>query len=689
MLKNYFKVALRNILKYKFFSVINILGMTIGIVSCLLIVLYVTDELSYDRFHADAGRIYQIGLHGRLAGQDIRTANTPPPMAAAFVAEIPEIEDALRIDTRGEVTVRYGDKIFTEKKTMFVDSNFFDFFSFRLLQGDAKTCLREPNTIVVSEDLAVKYFGKEPALGKLLVMGNENTSYKVTGVAENVPSNSHVKFDALFSAASAQHLKNTVWLNNYLYTYIKLREHTQIETVNTKYLALIDKYVGPELEGYMGITIKQMYEQGGKFGYFSTPLTDIHLHSTANDDIEPGGNVMYVYFFIGIGIFIVVIACINFMNLSTARSAGRAKEVGLRKTLGSLRAQLIGQFLAESVIYSLVAVVLALLVSYLLVPSFNILSGKELTLQVYTEPWFITGLVVLVVFVGMVAGSYPAFYLTSFNPVEVLKGKVRSGMKSKGVRSFLVVFQFALSIFLIIFTVVVYQQITFMQEKNLGIDRNNVLVLNGLWRLDKNKEPFRNALAQQTGITKLSYTNNRFPGVNNTTLFKAAGNEQDHLMGLYYADYEHQDVMRFEMKEGRYFSRDFPSDSMAIIINEAAAKEFGYTQNPIGQEILYKDEGETFDRLKVIGVVKDFNFESFKSQVRPLSIRLSKNSNNLMVRYEGSAAALISRVEGIWKQYAPNEPFEYTFLSRTSTACSARSNVWPSCSAYSPASPSL
>jgi putative ABC transport system permease protein len=321
---------------------------------------------------------------------------------------------------------------------------------------------------------------------------------------------------------------------------------------------------------------------------------------------------------------------------------------------------MIGQFLAESMMYSLVAVVIALSACYLLLPSFNLLAGKQLSLEVLRSPQFVIAIAAVIIFVGFVAGSYPAFYLTSFNAVEVLKGKVRAGMKSKGVRSFLVVFQFALSIFLIIFTLVVYQQIQFMQEKNLGLDKNNILVLQNTGRLASNKDAFRNSLENQAGVVSLSYTNNTFPGVNNTTVFRAAGSEQDHIMGLYYADYLHMDVMKMELKEGRYFSKDFPSDSTAIVLNEAAVKEFGYA-NPVGEEIFFAPTQET---LKVIGVVKNFNFESYKNQVRPLSIRLAKSSNNLLVRYEGNAQSLIASVEKLWKQNASNEPFEYTFLDQ-------------------------
>ena len=663
MFRNYVTVAFRNIAKHKFFSAINILGMTIGITACLLIVLWVSDELSYDRFHVDHERIYQVGLHGKIAGQDIRTANTCIPMAPALVTEIPEVEDATRIiPFFGQPAVKFDDKVFAEERVLFADSNFFDFFSFRLLEGDEKTALQEPYSVVLTKKTSEKLFGAASPLGKIITINGNDRSYKVTGLVEEAPSNSHFHFNMLISSESHDQVKNGVWLNNFMFTYLKVRENSSVQAVNAKFPYLVEKYIGPEIERFMGVTIKKMKEQGDDYGYYTTKLSDIHLYSTSQGDIEPGGNITHIYFFGGIGIFILIIACINFMNLSTARSAGRAKEVGLRKTLGSLRNQMIGQFLAESMLYSFFAVALALVACFLLLPSFNLLSGKQLGMEVLSNPVFITSIVALVVLVGLIAGSYPAFYLTSFNVVEVLKGKVKAGMKSKGVRSSLVVLQFFISIFLIIFTVVVYEQIQFMHEKNLGLDKQNVMVLPNMWRLKENKEAFRNGLSARTGIEKLSFTNNNFPGVNNTTVFRAAASEQDHIMGVYYADYDHMDVLKLEMGTGRYFSRDFPSDSSAIILNEAAAKEFGF-ENPIGEEILFNDDNRK-ERLKVIGVIKNFNFESFKSQVRPLSIRLSQNANNLLVRYSGDPQKLITDTEKLWKQYAANEPFEYTFLDQ-------------------------
>ena len=565
--------------------------MTIGLAACFLIILYVADELSYDRFHSNGDRIYQVGLRAIIAGQDIRVANTCPPMAAALVAEIPEIESATRVAPYwGRPAVKYEDKVLTEEKVFYADSNFFEFFTFVLKEGEIKQALKEPNTVVLTEEMEKKYFGTESGMNKLIVIGNENKTFKVTGIASNPPTNSHFRFNILISGQSSDNLKTTEWLSNYMYTYFALRPNAHLEAVNQKFGDLVEKYIGPEIEKLMGTTLKQLREQHGEYGYFSTKITDIHLHATTRDGIEPGGNITYIYFFAGIGLFIIVIACINFMNLATARSAGRAKEVGLRKTLGSLRGQLIGQFLAESTVYSLVAVLLSLILCSLSLPYFNLLSGKVLDMSVLATPRFILAIIAVVILVGLIAGSYPAFYLTSFNPVEVLKGKVRAGMKTKGIRSVLVIFQFALSIFLIIFTAVVYQQLSYMQEKNIGIDKNNILVLQNTSRLGNSKEAFKNALAQQSGITKLSFTNNTFPGVNSTTVFRAPGAEQDHVMGIYYADQDHMDVMKFELDDGRYFSKDFPSDSSAIILNEAAVQEFGFA-DPIGEEILSFDGG--------------------------------------------------------------------------------------------------
>jgi putative ABC transport system permease protein len=348
------------------------------------------------------------------------------------------------------------------------------------------------------------------------------------------------------------------------------------------------------------------------------------------------------------------------MNLSTARSASRAKEVGLRKTLGSVRAKLIFQFLSESFVYTLGGTLIALAGVYLLLPSFNLLSGKQLTFEIMFTPVVMGCVVAIFLGVSLLAGSYPAFYLTSFNPVDVLKGKVKAGMKSKGIRSLLVVVQFTISIALIISTMIVFNQLNYLQEKNIGLDKQNVMVLRNTSRLGNNRDAFRESLNNQTGIVKASYTNNVFPGVNNTTVFRTAGTTQDRILGTYYADYDHLSVLKMELALGRFFSKDFPSDSSACVLNEAAVKELGWS-DPLNEKLTSFDGPKPTD-LKVVGVVKDFNFESFKVNVRPIVIQLTPRGSNLLIRYDGNPQNAVASVEAHWKKHAVNEPFEYVFL---------------------------
>ncbi|MEZ5041879.1 MAG: ABC transporter permease [Saprospiraceae bacterium] len=664
MLKNYFTLAIRNIRNRKFFTGINILGMTIGITACLLIALYVIDEFSYDRFHANADRIYQIGLHKKIGMQDLRSASTCPPLADAVLAEIPEVESVLRLTSGGKLVVRYEEKMFIEDKVFVTESNFFDFFSFQLIAGNAKTALQEPNTVVLTEKTARKYFGDENPLEKLITIdqGIGKKAYSVTGVAADCPGNSHFKFNVLLSAGPDSYFKVNAWLNSGVFSYFLLRENKNIDDVEQKLEKLLAKYEAPAVQQFLGNTLDEIRKAGGVYSYYTTKITDIHLKSSSQGDIEPGGSLRYIYIFGGIGVFILVIACINFMNMSTAQSAGRAKEVGLRKTLGSLRSQLIGQFLTESMLYSLVAVVLAVMLCCLLLPAFNLLSGKELSIKNLLDFKFMLGAGLMLVIVGLLAGSYPAFYLTAFSPVEVLKGKVRAGLKSKGIRSTLVVFQFAISIFLIIFTLVVYTQINFMQQQQMGMNRENVLVIENVYRLGEHGQAFRDALAQQAGVSKVSFTVNKLPLVNNSFLMRSAKSEEEHQVTSYYADYDLKEVLKLEMKEGRYFSQDFPSDSTAVVINETAAKEFGFDQ-PEGEEILHSPNAFVFLRFQLIGIIKDFNFESYRDKVQPLAIFFYGGpSDLLMVRYEGNVKTLIDNTSQLWKQFADSEPFEYTFL---------------------------
>ena len=664
MFRNYLTIAIRNILKYRFFSAINIAGLTVGVTACLFIFIYVKDELSFDRFHKDADKIYRVGLMGRMAGQEFNVSNSCYPVGLTMKEEIPGITDYTRIwPASNTVVFTFGDKSFSEKKIFYADSNFFSFFSFELVEGDVNTMLTEPNSVVITEDLAKKYFDNEPALGKLLTIGPDKKSFKVTGVAKIPPFNSHFQFHALLSFSTVDNQIYKGWTGNSLFTYVKMDNRADPASVDARLEEIVIKHVGPEIE-QLGLTYEQFKEQGGKYSYFVYPMVDTHLRSKLEGDPEPAGDIKYVYIFIAVGLFILIIACINFMNLSTARSAGRAKEVGLRKTLGSVRNQLVGQFLAESFIYSFIAMVLACVLAWLLLPSFNVLAGKSLTFNTLLSTDFFLIASALVVLVGLLAGSYPALYLTSFNPVEVLKGKLRSGMKTKGVRSFLVVVQFSVSIFLIAATLVVFQQLNFMQDRNLGIDKNRVITIQNMRNIGESRKGFKDRLDQLSGITASSYTNNLFPGINNINVFRIAGSEQDRLLASYFTDWNHQAVMKFNIKEGRYFSQDLASDSSACVINESAVRELGWTmETAVGSEIL-DFSGDQPKKITVIGVIEDFNYESLKNQVRPLVIQLIDVSRQLMVRYEGSPSETTAKIETLWKEFAPGIPLEYSFLDQ-------------------------
>ena len=662
MLRNYFIVAIRNILKQKFYSIINILGLTIGVAATLFIILYVLDELSFDRFHANIDRMYRVGLNGRLAGQEVHVAATPPPLARAMVEEVPGVEGAIRMWQWDDVVIRYEDQVYTEDLIFHTDSNFFEFFTFKLIEGDPKTALKEPNSIVLTESMADKFFGTGEKLGKILTFSNDNKAMKVTGVAEDPPHNTHFDFNYLVSFSSNDFGKSDQWLSNSLYTCFLVNENTDPESIETILNEeLIPKYVGPQIQQFLGISLDQFIEQDGAYGYFVDAVKDLHLRASVQFDLGTPGDIAYIYIFSAIGLFILIIASINFMNLSTAKSAGRSREVGMRKTFGSLKRQLISQFLVESVIYSFVAVFLAVLLVTILLHYFNQLSGKELVFVSLLQPQLIGGTILLIFIVGFLAGSYPAFYLTSFRITEVLKGKLSGGSSSASVRGGLVILQFSISILLIISTILVYNQLQYTQNKNLGFNKENVIIISNMDRLDSNRKAFKDALMQESSIVAASYSNSMIPGVNNTTIFRKPGLEEDHIIGVYFADHEHLQVMGFELAEGRNFSRDFPSDSTAILVNQAIVDEMGW-EEPIGEKLISFNGPQPME-LEVIGVIKDFNFESLREEVRPLLIQLGNFGNLMGVRYRmNDPGEAVNLVESKWKEFASTEPFEYNFL---------------------------
>ena len=663
MIKNYFTIALRNLLKQRFYAILNILGLSIGIASCLLILLYVADELSYDRFHTKADRIYRVGLNGKIAGQDMHVAVTCPPLAEATVSEFPEVEMATRLSALENEVVRYEDVVYAENEVFFADSNFFSMFDYRLLEGDPKTALKEPNTLVMTESTARKYFGQENPLGKMLTVGDDNVTYTVSGVVEDLPENAHFHFDILYAMAALDISKQDIWLSNSFYTYLMLGEKANASTLESKLTFLVEKYVGPQIQQYMGISPNEFEQQGGKYGYFLQPLTNIHLHSNLKGEMEPNGNITYVYVLLAIAVFIIFVACINFMNLTTARSANRAQEIGVRKSLGSLRRDLIMQFLIESTLMSMLSFLVAIALTSIFIVPFNALSGKSIDLDTIQLSWLVTGAVILMILVGLIAGSYPAFYLSSFRPVEVLKGKIRGGTKSSIIRNILVVFQFAISVVLIVCTVLVYQQLEHISSKNLGFDKENILVVSNGSGLEDKVQIFRQNVTNETQVVNASVSTAIMPYIENTTVFRPEGSDEDHILTIYAVDYEHLPTLKMSLKEGRNFSPDFSTDTAALVLNEAAVRELGF-DHPIGQKLTYFDSDGS-STLQVIGVVKDFNYQSLRNDVLPIAMTLSRRGEYVAIRIRpGQVKRSVDIIQSKWEGQFPNEPFEYSFLDQ-------------------------
>lgn len=664
MITNYLKTALRIMLRQKGYSLINIIGLSVGIAATLLILIYVSNELSYDRFHQSADRIHRITFMAKLQGTEVHGANTAAPIAEAMQREIPEVEEAVRFGQWRTMPMSYDHKNFTEKNFLVADSNFFRFFSFSLIQGDPNTALKGPDKIVITEEVARRYFGDENPIGKIMLRGSERRASEVTGIAKNPPTNSHIDFDIVLSGESWDYMKQVQWTSNNLYTYVRLRPGASAEKVKSTLDGMVIQYIGTELEKFLGMTFDQFKKQGNNVGLDLQPMLDIHLRSNLSDELNPNGSIQYLYIFGAIALFIIVIACINFMNLSTARSANRAKEVGVRKTVGAMRGKLISQFISESMLYSFFSMIFALILIALSLNRFNLLAGKELTFDVLMTPMAISVILIFTVIVGLLAGSYPAFYLTGFRPTEVLKGKVRAGFRNSGMRNTLVVFQFMISVALIFGSVVIYRQLKYMQDKNLGFAKENVVSLLHTMSLGKSAQAFKNELGAHPEFKGASFANRLPPHIDWNSAFRKGGSDQDFLLNVYNVDQDHLSTMGYTMVEGRFFSKDFPSDTAAVILNEAAFKQMEFKN--LDEAVVMSYSGDSPHPLKVIGIIKDFNYESLKSNIRPMAIQLGGEPNfEMAVRLSaGNIGEQIQLLESIWKKYAPDAPFEYSFVDQ-------------------------
>jgi putative ABC transport system permease protein len=679
MLKNFLTIALRNLRKQSFYTIINVAGLSMGVAVCFIILLFVFNEASYDRHFANADRIYRIHSEINFGGNHWNMTLAPAPLAAKLASDYPEVEAAIRFRQRGSYLVKRTTENIKEDNVIWTDKDFFKIFNVPLVAGDPSKALAEPNSIAISEKVAEKLFPNENAIGQTLILDNE-LNVKITAVYQNIPANSHFHFDILIAMEGLEEAKSPIWFSNNFQTYMLLREGSSPTDLEKKLPNLVLTHIIPQAVQMLGgdFTYEKFKAAGNKMEYTLQPLTDIHLKSSLMGEFEPTFDISYIYIFAAIAVFILALACINFMNLSTARSANRAKEVGIRKVMGSFRSHLMAQFLAESALLSAISFLLAVGLAFLLLPLFNQLSGRGLSIP-FTDWRLYLGLLLAALVVGLTAGIYPAFFLSAFRPVAVLKGNASLGMKSGFIRSSLVVFQFTVSILLVIGTMAVFRQLSYIQNKNLGFNKDQVIMVDDSYALGDKRQTFKNEVKQNSNI--LNATISGYLPVDGTwrsdTPWWAEGKDatQENMVSLqnWRVDYDYVKTMGMKIKEGRDFSQEFPSDSTAVILNEAAAKAFNFSGDIIGSKIQTFGNGndgapdkEKLKSLTVVGVVENFHFESLKQNVAPVMIFMSKQPEGIIsFRFQAqNAQEIISIIESKWKEMAPGQPFSYYFLDQ-------------------------
>jgi putative ABC transport system permease protein len=664
MFRNAIKTAVRSLLKNKGFTFLNIFGLTLGLLTCMYIIFYVSDELSFDRYNIKADRIFRVNTDLKTGATITSRAITTPAIAAALVNNFPEVEKTVRFFQGGGQLFKNGEEFVQEDKVVYCDPDIFDVFTLPMIEGDPNTALKEPNSIVITESTAKRYFNRTQVLGQnLIISGDSNTItfHKITGVIRDIPKQSHFHFDFFLSMADVQdsYLKTFASILPFN-TYVLLKTGVNYKSLDSKLPGLVMKNLDFEAASE---------NHGDYYKLNLTPLTAIHLQSNRTDELENNGNEQYVQIFSAIALFILLIAGINFINLSTARSSDRAREVGVRKILGSPRKYLIGQFLIESMIVTIIAACLAVIAGWILLPLFNQLSGKNSSITSHVATLFLPSFIAAILVVGILAGIYPAFFLSSFRPAQVLKGKLIAGIIGSSLRNFLVVTQFSISIFLIIGTLVIYNQLQYMQNKDVGFNRNEVVVIKNI-----------NAL-QDNQVMLLKQDVKQLPGVVDATLssFIPTGNRRwtnwiststDGIQTQFWpVDEDYLKTLDIKLSEGRGFSTKLPTDSSAIIVNETASRMLGISADPLNQTI-YK--GDLDKEFHTIGVVKDFNFSSLKDNITPVVLLLVTPA---MKKYEGDGPDnlsikvnadhlpdLLAELENKWKSFSPRQRFTYYFM---------------------------
>ncbi len=667
MINNYLRIAFRNAWRNRGYTLINMLGLAIGLASSIMILLFVLDEWSFDRHNEKFHDIYRICIRGKIQGNELEAALSNAPMGATLKNEFPEVREFTRLFTfDGDPIVRYGERVFVEEDFLYADSTFFNVFTAPALYGEPARMLNRPHTVVLTEETARKYFGSTDPVGELLEVGSEGQQYEVTGVVRGFPPNSHFRFDMLASMASIYIGEWDQWLGNNNYTYIVLDEGRSPSEVEAKFPALLEKYMGPQLEELLHMSMEEFFEAGNSYGYFLQPLKMIHLESDLQFEINPGGSRTSVVIFSVIAIFLILIASINFMNLATASASRRATEVGIRKLAGAVRGKLVRQFLSESFLITLLALGIAVVLVELFLPSFNQLAEKSLALSDIRPAQLVAGLLFLLVLVGFASGSYPAFFLSSFKPVDVLKTGAMRGVRGSFLRSILVTFQFVITIVLFICTLIISRQMKYIHEKDLGFNKHNLVVIDRGYVLDESTEAFRQELLKNPAILQVS-ASSAVPGGligDNAYLPEGADYGETHAINNIFADWTFNQTYELEMVEGRWFRPDNPTDSSALILNEAAVKALGFT-DPLNSR-LFVTFGEEEDReaLPVIGVVRDFHFQSLHQEIRPLIMRfLGGNAYQVTVRIDGNRIPeTLQYIEETWNGFVEQQPVQMTFL---------------------------
>jgi putative ABC transport system permease protein len=663
MLTNYIKIAIRNLRRNGVFSAINIFGLAVGLAACLLIAAYVRDETHYDRFASRAPDIYRVDL-GMTTSVTSHYPMVDGAVGPGMAANYPEIETFTRLIHAGDVFVRYGAQEFKERKIVAVDSNFFNVFTVPFLEGDVHTALLQPNSVVITSAFARKYFGDAPALGQTISLTNYGEC-KVTGVIDKIPDESHFHFDAFLSWGTLHITRTPTWTNIGYYTYLVLRPDANPAKLEARFPDLVAKYAVPEIAHDMAITLAEAEKSVNTFIFSLTPLTDIHLHSDTKYELEANGSSHYVLIFAALAVFILLLACANFTNLSTAGAAARSREIGIRKVMGSLRRQLIVQFLVESILLTGFAMALAFLLVLAILPHFNALSGKHIAFAQFLGYPALIAALMLTVLVGAAAGIYPAFFMSAFNTIKVLKsagGAFQGGRRSL-VRAGLVVFQFFISIVLIVATMIVYRQLHYMQDKRLGYDKEQVVFLQDGGLLGRRQEAFRQMLLQDKRAEKASLSSNA-PGSGNmggTEIYpKEMGATHEIHTDIFNVDYDYVSTLGLEVVKGRAFTRGYPTDSTGVLINETAVEDLGWGHtDPIGK-VISRSGGFQY---KVLGVLRDFHYLSVKQKIAPLMLLLGGNGNGFLVKVKGNdMAGFLAKAKNDWTAFNPGGPFNYYFL---------------------------